>query len=390
MRMAIPDSIVSIVKCSSYSPDEVRAAVSLVMEQVGLLAKLPSIGTVLLKPNLLSTRKPEDAVTTHPEIVRAVGEVVKRGGTDLVVGDSPPFAGEKPAKYTKLCDMTGMTAVAQELGARLARFEEQPVDISCPAGRIYRRFQIGRDVVEANAVISISKLKTHGLTQLSGAVKNLFGCVPGIRKGLFHVQSAEDPTVFAQMLLDLMCALPPVLHVMDAVVAMEGAGPNAGTPRQVGLVLASKDPVALDAVASAIIGIDPMDIETIRLAHEQGLGCGDISQIEIRGEALESVKVAGFALSTAGTDWKRIPSPIRSMLRRQLVASPRVLSSECRGCGDCAAVCPVHTITPGQPPRIDLTACVRCYCCSEVCNFSAIELKKGLLGNLLSRKDRKK
>ncbi len=390
MRMAIANSIVSIVRCSSYGPAKVQEAVSLVMEKAGVLAKLPSSGTVLLKPNLLSTRKPEDAVTTHPEVVRAVGEVVMQGGAELVLGDSPPFAGERQAKYAKLCDVTGMTAVAEELGARLARFEEQPVEISCPAGRIYRRFEVGREVVEANSVISISKLKTHGLTQLSGAVKNLFGCVPGIRKGLFHVQSAENPTVFAQMLLDLMRAFPPVLHIMDAVVAMEGAGPNAGTPRQVGLLLASIDPVALDAVASAIIGVDPMNIQTTRLAHEQGLGCGEISRIEIRGETLANAIVEGFQLSTAGSQWAKIPSPIRSLLRRQLVASPRVLSAECKGCGDCSEVCPAKAITPGRPPEIDLAACIRCYCCHEVCNFSAIELKKGLLGNLLSRKDRKR
>ncbi len=130
-------------------------------------------------------------------------------------------------------------------------------------------------MLDADAIVNISKLKTHGLTAFTGAIKNVFGCIPGVRKGLFHVQAAENREVFAQMLVDLLGAVRPSVNVMDAVVAMEGEGPNAGRPKQLGIILASSDPVALDAVACAIVGIDPLSIDTTRLAAEQGLGCAD-------------------------------------------------------------------------------------------------------------------
>ena len=378
-------SIVSIVRCASYEAEAVAGAVSAAFELAGVTEAFADGRSVLLKPNLLSSRRPEDAVTTHPAVVEAVGEFARGAGCRLTLGDSPPFAGENPARYASLLEQTGMTATAQRIGAELVRFEEEVVRLSNPSGRFYRSFDIARAVAEAEVLVSISKLKTHGLTGITGAVKNLFGCVPGIRKGLFHVQAAEDRETFAQMLVDLAAALPRAIHVMDAVVAMDGEGPNAGRARQVGLILASEDPVALDAAACAVVGIDPMSIDTTRLGHDQGLGCGRLDSIEIRGEAIEDVRIADFALSSGVNEWKRIPRPIRSTLRRQLIAVPHVSARECAGCGDCAKVCPVEAIAPGRPPHVDLAKCIRCYCCHEVCNLSAVRLRRGLLGRLVQR-----
>ena len=383
-------SIVSIVRCASYEAETVAGAVSAAIELAGLREAFADGRSVLLKPNLLSSRRPEDAVTTHPAVVEAAGEIARDAGCRLTLGDSPPFAGENPARYAALLEQTGMTAAAQRIGAELVRFEEGVVRLSNPSGRFYRSFDIARAVAEAEVLVSISKLKTHGLTGITGAVKNLFGCVPGIRKGLFHVQAAEDRETFAQMLVDLAAALPHAIHVMDAVVAMDGEGPNAGRARQVGLILASEDPVALDAAACAVVGIDPMSIDTTRLGHDQGLGCGRLDSIEIRGEAIEDVRIADFALSSGVNEWKKIPRPIRSILRRQLIAVPRVSARECVGCGDCAKACPVEAIAPGRPPHVDLAKCIRCYCCHEVCDLSAVRLRRGLLGRLVQRWQRKK
>lgn len=382
-------STVAIVKCEDYTPQCVAEAVAESVRLAGLAAVFQAEADVLLKPNLLSARLPEEAVTTHPAVARAVAKIALNARCRVSLGDSPPFAGENEAQYARLCERTGMAALTQELGIPLVRFEEDVVKVANPSGRFYRSFDIARIVSEADLVVNIPKLKTHGLTGFSGAVKNVFGCIPGIAKGLFHVQAADEPASFAQMLIDVLQAVKPDVNIMDAVVGMEGDGPNAGTPKQIGVILASSDPVALDAVACKIVGIEPMSIDTTRLAHEQGLGVGDLHSIEIRGESLNDVMIRDFRKSSGRNDWTKIPSPVRRMLRRQLVASPVIEPRECLGCGDCVEVCPVNAMTPGRPPKIDLSACIRCYCCHEVCNLAAIELRRGWLGNLAFRLMRK-
>jgi len=376
-------SVVSIVRCPGYEHPQVADAVRAAVESAGLLESFEGRKSVLLKPNLLSARRPEDAVTTHPAVVEAVAGIARDSGCRLMIGDSPPFAGENPAKYAALLDRTGMSDAAQRTEAELVRFESDVVRVSNPSGRFYRSFEVARAAVDSDLIVSVSKFKTHGLTGITGAVKNLFGCVPGIRKGLFHVQAAENRQTFAQMLVDLTAALPQGLHVMDAVVGMDGEGPSAGRPRRVGLILASADPVALDAVVSAIVGIDPMSIDTTRLAHEQRLGWGSPDGIQILGESIQDVRIPDFVPSSGVNDWARIPKPIRNLLRRKLLAVPQFNSGKCIGCGECADVCPVKALTPTRPPRVDLAACIRCYCCHEVCPASAVRLKRGLLARLV-------
>jgi len=383
-------SIVSIVSCPDYDQARVSAAVEQAIQLAELDAIFASGKSILIKPNLLSTRRPEDAVTTHPAIVRAIAEMALRRRCSPSVGDSPPFAGENPVRWQRMMQATGMAQIASDVGMPTHRFEESSAQLPNPEGRIYRTFEIASAVAKADVVINVPKLKTHGLTLLTGAVKNVFGCIPGIQKGLFHVKAAEDREVFAQMLVDVLRAVHPAVHIMDAVIGLEGEGPNHGNPRQIGAILASSDPVALDAVASTLVGVDPMSVDTTRLAHEQNLGCGDLNQIELRGTPLEELRIADFKLSSGANEWAKIPLPIRAFLRRQLVPIPKIIRGECKGCGDCVTACPAKAITPGHPPTVDYQECIRCYCCHEVCNFGAIELKLGWLGNLISKLPRKR
>jgi Pyruvate/2-oxoacid:ferredoxin oxidoreductase delta subunit len=191
------------------------------------------------------------------------------------------------------------------------------------------------------------------------------------------------------MLVDLLAAIPPKLTIMDAVVGMEGNGPNAGTPRRIGAIVVGTDPAAVDAVCSKLIGVEPMNIATTRIAHQRGLGCGDLNGIEVVGAQIDEVIVKDFRLPTGGDMWTRMHPLLKRLARKQLVPAPYISSSRCKNCLDCLKACPVNVISSGkQHPTINLDPCIRCYCCHEVCNHHAIDLKQGWLGRLL-RGDKK-
>ncbi len=376
-------SVVSIVRCDDYDLDGVRAAVREAIELCGLGNEFAGGRSILLKPNLLSSRRPEDAVTTHPSVVRVVGEFAVEAGCVVRVGDSPPFAGESASGYRKLLRETGMLEACEAIPAEIVRFEESVVEVPNPDGKVLRTLPIAEAVRSTDLVINIPKLKTHGLTTYSGAIKNVFGCVPGARKGFYHAQAGEDPVAFAQMMVDILAAVRPKINVMDSIIAMDGDGPNRGTPKQVGLILASSDAVALDAVALAVTGRDPMSVDMVRLAHEQGLGCAVTSEIKVVGCSLSDIHVSGFKFPDYRNPWRMVPKLLRQPMRRQLFAFPRVNVPKCVGCGKCSKICPAKAIEPGKPPTIDLAKCIMCYCCQEVCDEAAIDLREKLLGRIV-------
>lgn len=381
--------IVALVRCEDYNQDTVTKAAERAVELAELQGSFTG-KSVLLKPNLLSARRPEEAVTTHPSVVRALAQIALACGGTVSIGDSPPFAGENKVGLARLLEATGIARVASELGIETIRLEDDLSQIEFPSGRYYKSFDVAEAVLRADCLVNIPKLKTHGLTVISGAVKNLFGCVPGLRKGLFHARAAEDSATFSQMLVDLALAIGCRTHLMDAVTAMEGNGPNSGRPRHVGVLIASSDPVALDAVSAAVVGINPMSVDTIRLGQQCGLGVGRLDSIEIRGESVEDVAVGGFKLSSGSGQWTSIPGFIRQPLRKQLVAHPVARKNECTGCGDCIKVCPVKAIAAGRPVSVDYSRCIRCYCCHEVCDTGAMTLRRGLLGRAVLRLAKKK
>jgi uncharacterized protein (DUF362 family)/ferredoxin len=372
-----PGGLVAIEPCASYEPEAVSSALEAALAPLGGMAAFVKPNqSVLLKVNLLIKAEPARAVTTHPEVVRAVVRLVKAAGARrIAIGDSP--AGRTTAQAAHaIFETSGMAAIAREEGVDLVLFDDDVVRAPAPGGVLYQHFDLGRAVVDADVLIDMPRLKTHGFMMMTGAVKNCFGCIPGLEKAQFHVK-VPDRADFGEMLVDLMLACKPALCIMDAVIGMEGAGPSGGTPRHIGALLASRDAVALDVVAAAIAGFEPMDVYTNAAAHRRGLGPRTADEVETAGAPWRSVAPPAFAHPSKDIA-RNMPPALQKWVRGRVVSRPWLEHPDrCNGCRTCERDCPVHAITmTGGKPVYDYNACIRCYCCQEVCPNRAVGLKR--------------
>lgn len=385
-RAGTPESSkVAVVRCNTYEPPQVRDAVRHGISLLGGIESFVRRGEKLvLKPNLLVASAPEKAVTTHPSVFRAVTEILLEAGVEVQYGDSPGFGGPEHA-----ANKSGILKAAQELGASLADFVNGST-VSFPEGHLIRQFTLAQGVLDAGGVISLPKWKTHALLRVTGAVKNQFGCIPGVLKGEFHARMA-DIHRFAQMLVDLTRCIRPRLYVMDAIVAMEGNGPRSGSCRPMNVLLFSADPVALDAIACRMINLDPELVLTNTFGQE--LGLGRISGIEVIGDPLESFIVEDFEVERKpGVQKPAMRGWMARWTRSLAVPRPVIDESLCTKCGTCVKVCPatpkaVDFRTGGKdlPPSYDYDACIRCYCCQELCPERAISVYVPPVGRLIHR-----
>jgi len=331
---------------------------------------------VLLKPNLISARRPEEAVCTHPEVVRAVIRHVKRAGGRVLIGDSPGtfFTNED---INCVYEASGIKAVAYEEGAELIKFE-RPV--------MTGGYAIAEAALDASVIISLPKLKTHVLTSMTGAVKNMFGAVTGYHKVECHRKRPKS-TDFAKVIVDVFELVRPHLSIMDGIVGMEGDGPTGGIPREVGLILASADAVSLDTVVSQIIGLPLGKNFPVNEARRRGAGEADPARIEVLGEKIESAMVKDFMLPLTAQISAILPDFLTDMLMRVTGFSPYIDESKCKKCGVCVKSCPVNVITiNAETSRIDSKGCIRCFCCHEVYPYNAVSLNRNLIAKLIWRK----
>ena len=368
-------SKVAIVRCNSYEQNEVNQAVAKGLELIGGAAQFVKPDEkILLKVNLLVGEVPEKCVTTHPTIFRAVAELLKSAGAKLSYGDSPGFGGSHAA-----AKKAGIADVAEEMNIELADFKDGR-EVFFGDGNQNKKFYIANGVLDADGLISLPKMKTHALERFTGAVKNQFGCVVGMRKGEFHVK-LPDATDFARMLVDLNSYVNPRLYIMDGVMAMEGNGPRGGTPRAMNVLLFSTDPVALDATASRMINLNPLYVPTTLVGAETGVGFFKEEDIEIVGDELKDFICKDF--NVVRSPVKTIKkNKVNTFLSNQLVAKPVIIAEKCTQCGTCVHSCPVDGKAVNwfdgdktKVPTYDYGKCIRCYCCQEMCPESAIILK---------------
>ncbi len=323
---------------------------------------------VLIKPNLLTDARPEEAVTTHPEMVRAVIRLVKGAGASPWVGDSPANV----ADLARVWDRTGVAAVCREESVPLVNLEKAGSETFEDGGI---SFTIARPVLESDAIITVPKVKTHVLTGLTASVKNLYGVVPGFQKTALHKQYPRV-SEFSEMLARVYGRVKPVLAIADGVLAMDGDGPSAGRPFPLGIVGASADGVALDSVFCWMLGMEPARIAHLAAAERLGHGNAHAEDIEVEGGA-DCGRVREFRLArVVPTAW--IPGWLIRMVAPAFWHRP-VFGAACISCGKCVRACPANALhmEPGSSPLLNSGLCIACCCCHEICPAHAIEMAPG-------------
>jgi uncharacterized protein (DUF362 family)/Pyruvate/2-oxoacid:ferredoxin oxidoreductase delta subunit len=371
---------VAIAGCADYSYAQVLAGVRDVLKPLGgMKAFVKRRDKVLIKPNLLAPKHPDRCVTTHPTMVKAVAELVHEAGGIPTIGDSPAVGGLRRAAA-----QAGIAAVAEEVGCTLMEFKEV-AEVRADEACTFRRFELAKAVLEADVVISLPKVKTHSQTLLTLGVKNIFGCIPGMRKAQWHLKAGIDHAYFAGMLAELCQIVKPALTIADGVIGMEGDGPGSGDPRLLGLILASGNPFALDTTICRIIGVAPQDLLTIEAGRERGFAGTDPKQIKVLGQQIEDIEVSPFRLPGRFDMQWGLPGFIKRPIKNFFVPKPRVDEALCVQCGVCAEVCPPEAISVGaKGVGIDFRKCIRCYCCQEVCPEGAMRLQEGWIRRLVS------
>ena len=377
--------------CGDYEASQIVEKMRSGLSHLGIGPGVIQGKRVLIKPNLLKASTPEEGVVTHPEFFRAAVRLVKALEGTPIMAESPAFQ-----PLAKVMKKAGYDRVAEEEGCEVADPQSTEV-LFCDGPARFKRFEISKAFFDADVVINLPKLKTHGLTYLTGAVKNLFGLIYGLNKSQWHLR-ARSGMEFSSLLLDLYAALTQgaeqpktFIHMMDAVIGMEGEGPgSSGIPKKVGALLMGQDALAVDAVAVSLVNLDRKRVHTLTLGRERELGSTDLGTIQILGARLDDLVVHDYVPSKSSGD----PSPVSrwplntEFFKNLLVERPVPSKGRCTLCYQCKAICPGGAIEKSKDgegvPLYDYDKCIRCYCCMEICPEAAIRLKRGKLQWLFS------
>lgn len=322
---------------------------------------------VLIKPNVLRVSEVNEAIATHPAVLRAVVDKVKSlGPASLVIGDNPGVFsyGANEEAFTRTGLMEAAGGYYQNIGTDSLKVAFNPDFMPVVS--------VSRIVMESDVIISLPKFKTHGLTVVTGAIKNSYGILPGAQKARLH-KAAGSPERFHEMLVEVFRLRVPDFFLVDAVIGMEGNGPASSELRDIGLVLASDNAVALDTVIARMMGCDPARLRFLQKAREFGLGDYDLERIEIIGELKP---IPDFKLPPLGGEANINNPAIQEVIHSRTILRPQADPDLCTGCGTCIDQCPVSALSMGDAvPVVNPEMCITCFCCQEMCPEKAIALK---------------
>lgn len=376
-------SKICAVTAKSYDMEVVQGAIDKIFDLLDLDKLVKSEYKVLIKPNLLMKRKPSEVTTTHPNVVLAVvNKLHNIGVKKIIIADSPSGLYTKQA-LNDIYKGCGIKEIVSKAGADVELNYDITADYMYNSdAKVCKTFNIIKPVHDADFIISIGKVKTHGMTTMSGSVKNLFGSIPGLQKPEMHCRFNKLDE-FCEMLIDLSLTVKPNISIMDGIEGMEGDGPSGGTPKKAEFIAASENPYELDMFLAKKIGINPFEVPINKSAIQRNLCSKDMSRYDFVGDADALYKEVKFKLpKSVDIDFtkvvpKVISRPVGFILDKLLVSRPVIKIDKCVGCGKCAESCPQHTITIiNHKAKINYANCIKCFCCHEMCPIKAIDMKR--------------
>jgi uncharacterized protein (DUF362 family)/Pyruvate/2-oxoacid:ferredoxin oxidoreductase delta subunit len=358
------------IRKAAYDDEAIRSCVSEMLAS----EEAPRITTgtrVLIKPNFLAPASPDKALTTHPMIVRAAAEFVLNKGASVQISDSPAMG-----NFSRLLRKGGYQEMLKDLDVTFKPFEKS---VSADVGEPFGAIDVAKDAMETEVVINLAKLKTHTQMTLTLGVKNIFGCIVGLKKPEWHMRMGVDRQMFARLIVSIYEAVKPAYTILDGILAMQGQGPgHSGNPRELGLLIGGRNAHAVDHVACLNVGLDPEKLATLHTATQMGAYDG---HVHVNGDLriLDDFQFPELGSLSIG------PAYLGRLMRRFVIQQPVVNNKACKLCGECWKYCPAKAISyTDRGISFDTEACIRCYCCLEVCPHAAIRAKKPLAGKLLA------